>query len=135
MLPLVTTLDEVRRAKALIEECKDELKNEGLKFADTPVGVMIETPSAAIISDLLAKEVDFFSIGTNDLTGYTMAVDRGNAAVSKLYDPIQPAVLRLIETTIKNAKRQASPSECAEKRQPIHALFPRFANGGLTNFR
>lgn len=60
MLPLVTTLDEVRRAKALIEECKDELKNEGLKFADIPVGVMIETPSAAIISDLLAKEVDFF---------------------------------------------------------------------------
>lgn len=136
MLPLVTTLDEVRKAKALIEECKNELKDDGLRFAYIPVGVMIETPSAAIISDLLAKEVAFFSIGTNDLTGYTMAVDRGNAAVSELYDPNQPAVLRLIEMTIKNAKKkQAFPSECAEKRQPIHVLFKSFANGDLTNSR
>ena len=134
MLPLVTTLDEVRRAKALIEECKDELKNEGLKFADTPVGVMIETPSAAIISDLLAKEVDFFSIGTNDLTGYTMAVDRGNAAVSKLYDPIQPAVLRLIETTIKNAKKAGIPVGMCGEAAADTRLIPLLCKWGLDEF-
>ena len=134
MLPLVTTLDEVRRAKALIEECKDELKNEGLKFADIPVGVMIETPSAAIISDLLAKEVDFFSIGTNDLTGYTMAVDRGNAAVSKLYDPIQPAVLRLIETTIKNAKKASIPVGMCGEAAADTRLIPLLCKWGLDEF-
>lgn len=104
MLPLVTTIDEVRAAKALIDQCKEELDGIGASYRDVPVGVMIETPSAALISDLLAKEVDFFSIGTNDLTGYTMAVDRGNAAVSHLYDVMQPSVLRAIEMTIKNAK-------------------------------
>lgn len=134
MLPLVTTLDEVHRAKALIEECKDELKNEGLKFADIPVGVMIETPSAAIISDLLAKEVDFFSIGTNDLTGYTMAVDRGNAAVSKLYDPIQPAVLRLIEATIKNAKKAGIPVGMCGEAAADTRLIPLLCKWGLDEF-
>lgn len=104
MLPLVTTLDEVRRAKVLISECCDELENQGKRYKKAPLGVMIETPSAALISDLLAKEVEFFSIGTNDLTGYVMAVDRGNANVSSLYDVLQPSVLRAIEMTIKNAK-------------------------------
>jgi phosphoenolpyruvate-protein phosphotransferase (PTS system enzyme I) len=134
MLPLVTTLDEVRMTKALIEECKSELKDEGLRFADIPVGVMIETPSAAIISDLLAKEVAFFSIGTNDLTGYTMAVDRGNASVSELYDPTQPAVLRLIEATVKNAKKAGIPvGMCGEAAADIR-LIPKLCEWGLDEF-
>lgn len=134
MLPLVTTLDEVRKAKALIEECKNELKDDGLRFADIPVGVMIETPSAAIISDLLAKEVAFFSIGTNDLTGYTMAVDRGNAAVSELYDPTQPAVLRLIEMTIKNAKKAGiSVGMCGEAAADTR-LIQKLCEWGLDEF-
>ena len=95
---------------------------------------MIETPSAAIISDLLAKEIDFFSIGTNDLTGYTMAVDRGNAAVSKLYDPIQPAVLRLIETTIKNAKKAGIPVGMCGEAAADTRLIPLLCKWGLDEF-
>ena len=134
MLPLVTTLDEVRKAKALIEECKNELKDDGLRFADIPVGVMIETPSAAIISDLLAKEVAFFSIGTNDLTGYTMAVDRGNAAVSELYDPTQPAVLRLIEMTIKNAKKAGIPVGMCGEAAADTRIIQKLCEWGLDEF-
>ena len=102
MLPLVTCVEEVRQAKALIEECKEELKSEGKEYRSVDVGIMVETPAAVFISDILAREVKFFSIGTNDLTGYTMAVDRGNAKVERLYDVFQPSVLRAIETTIKN---------------------------------
>ena len=134
MLPLVTTLDEVRKAKALIEECKNELKDDGLRFAYIPVGVMIETPSAAIISDLLAKEVAFFSIGTNDLTGHTMAVDRGNAAVSELYDPTQPAVLRLIEMTIKNAKKAGIPVGMCGEAAADTRLIQKLCEWGLDEF-
>lgn len=134
MLPLVTTLDEIRRTKALIEDCKDELKNEGRRFEDIPVGVMIETPSAAIISDLLAKEAAFFSIGTNDLTGYTMAVDRGNAAVSELYDPTQPAVLRLIEATVKNAKKAGIPVGMCGEAAADPRLIPKLCEWGLDEF-
>ncbi len=95
---------------------------------------MIETPSAAMISDLLAKEVSFFSIGTNDLTGYTMAVDRGNAAVSKLYDPTQTAVLRLIEMTIKNTKKAGIPvGMCGEAAADIR-LIPKLCEWGLDEF-
>ena len=104
MLPMVTSLSEVRGAKALIEEVKEELKIEKLDFrADIPVGIMIETPAAAVISDLLAKETDFFSIGTNDLTQYTLAVDRMNEEMSGLFDPHHEAVMRLIEISVKNA--------------------------------
>lgn len=134
MLPLVTTLDEVRKAKALIEECKNKLKDDGLRFAYIPVGAMIETPSAAIISDLLAKEVAFFSIGTNDLTGYTMAVDRGNAAVSELYDPTQPAVLRLIEMTIKNAKKAGIPVGMCGEAAADTRLIQKLCEWGLDEF-
>lgn len=134
MLPLVTTVEEVKKAKKLIEECKSELDSEGLRYSEIPVGVMIETPSAAMISDLLAKEVSFFSIGTNDLTGYTMAVDRGNAAVSKLYDPTQTAVLRLIEMTIKNAKKAGIPvGMCGEAAADIR-LIPKLCEWGLDEF-
>lgn len=131
MLPLVTTLDEVRRAKDIIAECADELKNEGIRYKDVPVGVMIETPSAALISDLLAKEVDFFSIGTNDLTGYTMAVDRGNAKVSHLYDVKQPSVLRAIEMTIKNAKKQGITVGMCGEAAADEELIPKLIEWGI----
>lgn len=134
MLPLVTTVDEVKQAKALIEECCTELENATKRYKKVSVGVMIETPSAALISDLLAKEVDFFSIGTNDLTGYIMAVDRGNAAVSNLYDVFQPSVLRAIEMTIKNARSAGIPvGMCGEAAADVR-LIPKLVEWGLDEF-
>ena len=134
MLPLVTTVEEVKQAKALIKECCQELADEGLRYTEVPVGVMIETPSAALISDLLAKEAAFFSIGTNDLTGYTMAVDRGNAKVSHLYDVTQPAVLRAIEMTIKNAKAADIPVGMCGEAAADERLIPKLLEWGLDEF-
>lgn len=134
MLPLVTTVDEVRRAKEIIADCAAELKNEELRYSQVPVGVMIETPSAALISDLLAKEADFFSIGTNDLTGYVMAVDRGNAEVSGLYDVFQPSVLRSIEMTIKNAKAAGIPVGMCGEAAADSRLIPELVKWGLDEF-
>jgi phosphotransferase system enzyme I (PtsI) len=134
MLPLVTTVDEVKSAKALINECANELEAEGLRYNLVPVGVMIETPSAALISDLLAKEVEFFSIGTNDLTGYTMAVDRGNAQVSHLYNVMQPSVLRAIEMTIKNAKKAGIMVGMCGEAAADENLIPTLVEWGLDEF-
>lgn len=105
MIPLVTCIDEVREVKAMIENIKAELDSENIVYnKDIQVGVMVETPAASLIADLLAEEADFFSIGTNDLTGYTMAVDRGNADVAYLYSAFQPAVLRSIKKIIEDGK-------------------------------
>lgn len=105
MIPLVTCIDEVREVKALIENIKAELDSDNIAYnKDVQVGVMVETPAASLIADLLAEEADFFSIGTNDLTGYTMAVDRGNADVAYLYSAFQPAVLRSIKKIIEDGK-------------------------------
>lgn len=105
MIPLVTCIDEVREVKAMIENMKAELDSENIAYnKDIQVGVMVETPAASLIADLLAEEADFFSIGTNDLTGYTMAVDRGNADVAYLYSAFQPAVLRSIKKIIEDGK-------------------------------
>lgn len=105
MFPMIATVEEMRAAKAVFEECKKELDAEGVAWADNiEVGIMIEIPSAALISDQLAKEVDFFSIGTNDLTQFTMAVDRMNGEITELYDTRHPAVLRLMAMTAKSAK-------------------------------
>lgn len=104
MLPMVINVDEIRKARKLIEDAMEELRAEGKKYAENmPVGIMIETPAAAIMADAMAKECDFFSIGTNDLVQYTLAVDRGNPKVSRLYSHFNPAVLRLIYQIIKAA--------------------------------
>ena len=106
MLPLITDIDEVRAAKALIEECKAELDAEGVAYnKDIEVGTMVETPSASLIADILAEECDFFSIGTNDLIGYTMCADRGNDAVANLYTVYQPSVLRSLKRIIEEGNK------------------------------
>lgn len=102
MIPLVTCIEEYREAKALIEELKAEMDRKGVAYnKDIQVGVMVETAAASLIADIFAKEVDFFSIGTNDLTQYTMSVDRGNDKVSYLYSTFNPAVLRSIKRIIE----------------------------------
>ena len=105
MFPMIISVDEVRQAKEVLEEAKSELKAEGISYKDVEVGVMIETPAAVMVSEELAKEVDFFSIGTNDLTQYTLAIDRQNPKLDAFYDSHHPAVLRLIQMTIENGHK------------------------------
>ena len=102
MYPMITSLEEVRQAKAITGEVKAELAADGIPMGEVEQGIMIETPAAAVISDILAKEVDFFSIGTNDLTQYTLAIDRQNEKLDIFYNAHHEAVLRLIELVVKN---------------------------------
>jgi phosphoenolpyruvate-protein phosphotransferase len=105
MFPMIISVDEVKQIKEIVEKVKKDLTAEKIVFApDIEIGIMIETPASVMLSDLLAKEVDFFSIGTNDLTQYTLAVDRMNHTISKMFDSRHPAVLRMIEKTAESAK-------------------------------
>ena len=104
MVPMITSPEDVRRLKRLVSQVKRELGESGVEFAEhVPLGIMIETPAAALLSCELAREVDFFSIGTNDLTQYTLAWDRQNPALPGLGEEALEAVLRLVELTVKNA--------------------------------
>lgn len=105
MFPMIISVDEVKRIKKILEEVKNELREQGIPFKDVEIGVMIETPAAVMISEQLADEVDFFSIGTNDLTQYTLAIDRQNPKLDEFYDAHHPAVLRMIQMTIENGHK------------------------------
>ena len=106
MVPMVTCLDELRAVKNMIAELKEELKAEGVAYDENiKVGIMIETPAASLMADVFAKEADFFSIGTNDLTQYTLAIDRQNQSLDTIYDSHHPAVLRMIRMTIENGHK------------------------------
>ena len=105
MYPMIISVDEVKEIKKIVESIKAELTEKGIEYGNIEQGIMIETPAAVMISDLLAEEVDFFSIGTNDLTQYTLAIDRQNSKLDNIYDAHHPAVLRMIQKTIENGHK------------------------------
>lgn len=106
MFPMIASVDEVHQIKQLLQQVKKELTEEGKQIGKVEIGIMIETPAAAMISDELAKEVDFFSIGTNDLTQYTLAIDRQNSALENYYNPHHKAIMRLIQLTVENGHKE-----------------------------
>lgn len=135
MIPMISTMKELKDSKKILQQAKDELTKEGIKFKkDIEIGIMIEIPSAAIISDLLAREVDFFSIGTNDLIQYTMAVDRMNSKLSYLYSQYHPALLRLIKGIIDNAHDAGIWVGMCGEAAGDPKLIPVFLGMGLDEF-
>jgi phosphotransferase system enzyme I (PtsI) len=126
MFPMISTLLELRQCKMILAEVKEDLEEEGIAFnPNLPIGTMIEVPSAAIMAEQLAREVDFFSIGTNDLVQYTLAADRNNEAVASLYNPGDPAVLRLIENVVKAGRKfEINVNVCGEMSgEPLYTML------------
>jgi phosphoenolpyruvate-protein phosphotransferase (PTS system enzyme I) len=132
MFPMVVGVEEIRAAKRLLDECEEELKNEGREFGRVEVGVMIETPAAAILAGELAPEVSFFSVGTNDLVQYVLAADRGNERLRRLQDADHPAVLRLIETTCEAAREAGIWVGVCGEAAGDPALIPKLVELGVT---
>ena len=135
MFPLITAVEELRQGKELVEEAKADLKASGIEYDENiQVGGMTETAASGVIADLLAEEADFFSIGTNDLTGYTMAADRGNADVGYLYSPLQPSVLRMIRRIIKCGRAKGIPVGMCGEAAADPMMIPLLISFGLTEF-
>lgn len=135
MFPMISSLEEIEAAKIILDECKAELKKQGLTYSDKiRVGIMIEIPSAAIMADLLAQHVDFFSIGTNDLIQYVCAVDRMNENIHNLYDPFHPGVLRLIQMTIAAGEARGIEVAMCGEMAANEALTEILLGMGLTHF-
>jgi phosphotransferase system enzyme I (PtsI) len=105
MFPMIISVREVRECKELMNECRRELENEGQKVGHVEIGIMIETPAAVMMADELAEEVDFFSVGTNDLTQYTLAIDRQNQSLDEFYDSHHPAIMRMLKMIADAAHR------------------------------
>ncbi|MGN6710229.1 phosphoenolpyruvate--protein phosphotransferase [Anaerocolumna jejuensis] len=132
MFPMIVSIEELRQAKEILEEVKAELKSEGIAFNENiPVGMMMETPAAALMADIFAKEVDFFSIGTNDLIQYTMAVDRMNGKVAHLYSQYDPAVLRFIKKIVNSAHENGIWAGICGEAAADKALIPLWVGLGV----
>ncbi|MDR2443887.1 MAG: phosphoenolpyruvate--protein phosphotransferase [Deltaproteobacteria bacterium] len=135
MLPLVTSLEEITSARALMKQCLDDLKRENLPCDPAiQLGIMVETPAAVLLADILAKEADFFSIGTNDLTQYILAADRGNSKLGHLNSPFHPAVLRAIENIIKTGRKRSIPVSLCGEAGADPMMIPLLMAYGLDKF-
>ena len=135
MFPLITAVEEFRAGKELVEEAKSDLRASGIEFDENiKVGIMTETAASGVIAHILAKEADFFSIGTNDLTGYTMAADRGNSDVAYLYSPFQPSVLMMIQRIIKCGRKAGIPVGMCGEAAANPMMIPLLISFGLTEF-
>ncbi len=135
MFPLITAVEELREGKALVEEAKSDLRASNIEFDENiKIGVMTETAASGVIAHLLAKEADFFSIGTNDLTGYTMAADRGNSDVAYLYSPFQPSVLMMIKRIIECGNEAGIPVGMCGEAAANPMMIPLLISFGLSEF-
>jgi phosphotransferase system enzyme I (PtsI) len=135
MFPMISSLEELKWAKEQLELCKEELRNEKVEYADKiPVGMMVEIPSVAIMADVFAKYCDFFSIGTNDLTQYTLAVDRGNEAVSELFSYFHPSVIRMIKAVIEGAHQRGIPCGMCGEAAGDPKMIPLLIGMGLDEY-
>src|SRR6185503_7494493 len=134
MFPFVSSVEQVRAAKAMVADAAADLARRGEQVPRVPVGVMIEIPAAAYTADLLAREVDFFTIGTNDLIQYCLAVDRADERVSQLYEPLHPAILRMILMVRRAAARRRVPVSLCGEMASDPALLTLLVGLGLTEF-